>query len=277
MKIKGLMKTRLSNKKFVYFLWDDIYIGQRIALGKYEPYETKLAQVAVKDGVVVDVGANIGYYTLVLADKAKKIYAIEPEETNFALLEKNLKINRIGNVAAIKAAATDKEGWMELVKSEENYGDHRIVRSKSLKVQKSESRKIERYKVGSQIVRTVRLDEAVKEKVKLLKIDVQGWEPAVIEGTKELIARDRPMILMEYWPKEYRKNGLDYRGMIRFLERVYGKIYEIDDGLATWRRVRDWGKLEEDQRDLVIGPRNWWLKYRYFRVKKWIKGKLNKG
>ena len=94
-----LKKARIFGKYKFFYLENDRYIGQRIALEKYEPYETQLILRQAKVGdTVVDVGANIGYYTVLLADKigkTGKIYAFEPDKTNFEILKKN-KVKHIG-------------------------------------------------------------------------------------------------------------------------------------------------------------------------------------
>ena len=82
-----LNKAKIFGKYIFYYLENDRYVGQRIALEKYEPYETDLIQRQVGIGdVVVDVGANIGYYTILLAKKVGKtgkVYAFEPYSNKF--------------------------------------------------------------------------------------------------------------------------------------------------------------------------------------------------
>lgn len=76
--------------------------------GIYEPLETELAKKEVKKGnVVLDIGANIGYYTLIFAKlvgEDGKVFAFEPDPTNFALLKKNVEMNGYKNVMFVQKA-----------------------------------------------------------------------------------------------------------------------------------------------------------------------------
>ncbi len=80
--------------------------------GVYEPLETKLVRKEVKKSdVVLDIGANIGYYTLILAKlvgKKGRVFAFEPDPTNFALLKKNISINGYKNVILVPKAVAGK-------------------------------------------------------------------------------------------------------------------------------------------------------------------------
>jgi FkbM family methyltransferase len=227
-----LIKTKLAGMDF-WYRGDDKYVGQRIALGKYEEYETSLMLRQVRcDSVVVDVGANIGYYTLLMAQKAKRVYAIEPEGGNFEILKKNVTANKLKNVVLIKAAAGEKKGEMRLIKDKENFGNHRL---KSLSA-KAASPIEEREKLEK--VSVIRLDDIFeKERVDLIKIDVQGWESAVIEGAKNIIKRDSPTLFLEYWPEGMKESKLDGGKMLTFLKTVYKKIWQIDDYLHVYKEI----------------------------------------
>jgi len=207
--------------KFLYYK-DDGFVGQRIALGKYEEYETKLIFRQAQDcSVAIDIGANIGYYSLLLAQRAKKVYAFEPEKNNLKILRKNLGINKIKNVEVVAAAVGDKNEKALLYKSGDNFGDHRLWG-------KGQTEKVD----------TVRLDDFIKEKkVDLIKIDTQGWEPAVIEGAKKIIERDKPIIFLEYWEEGYQKAGLDGRKMMEFLRKIYPVIWQIDDWYYVYKKT----------------------------------------
>src|SRR5262249_42101912 len=99
----------------------------------YEPFETELVQSLVHENdTVVDVGANIGYYTLIFArlvGPRGRVFAFEPDPGNFALLKKNVEANRYKNVVLVNAALSDEPATLKLYLSEENRGDHRIYPS----------------------------------------------------------------------------------------------------------------------------------------------------
>lgn len=141
---------------------------------------------------VLDIGANIGFHTLLLADLVGpegKVFAFEPDPENFSLLVKNLKKNDYFNVFPIQKAVTDKTGKIDLYLSEENKGDHRV--SDSEKGRKS----IE--------IETVTLDDfmAVDEHVDFIKLDIQGSEHIAFKGMENTINKnDNLKIICEFSP-----------------------------------------------------------------------------
>lgn len=259
-----LKKTKVNGLN-LWFQENDKFIGQRIALDKYEKYETAvlLSQIT-KNSVVVDVGANIGYYTLLMAKIAKKVYAFEPEIEAFKILKKNIKENGFKNVVLINAAVGDKNGEIEFVRDEENFGNHRIKPLFADAASPLEKR---------EKVRIVKLDEVIKEKIDLIKIDTQGWEPQVINGAKEIIKRDKPIIFLEYTPADYQDNK-----MITFLQKNYKCIWSIDDFAEVkwpiWQGIKINGKAEYT--DLWIKNKlelkDWVTMLKNVNYKKFIKG-----
>ena len=84
----------------------------------------------VKPGeVVIDIGANVGYYTLIaarLVGETGRVYAFEPDPTNFAILDKNVRLNGFRNVVLEQKAVSNEPGSIELFLHEGAAGDHRI-------------------------------------------------------------------------------------------------------------------------------------------------------
>jgi len=219
---------------------NDTYIGQRVALDKYETYERKLMLRQVNSGsIVVDVGANIGYYTLLLAQKCRKVYAIEPEKNNFEILAKNVAENNLDNVVLLNVAAGSRSETRRLVRDEDNFGNHRLSSGKG------------------NIVEVVKLDEILKDeqKIDLIKIDTQGWEPEVIMGAIKIIARDSPTLFLEYWPEGIKEAGLDGERMWKQLRKRYKNIWQINDKYNIYHNVKE-GNINDKQ----TGYADMWLK-----------------
>lgn len=178
----------------------------------YEPKETSVFLSMLKPGdTVLDVGANIGWYSIIGAMKVGdlgSVISIEPENRNFALLLKNIEINSLGNITPYNLAASDVSEERILHLSTDNFGDHRLTGSGiSKNVQKT---------------RTTTLDEIVESldaKIGLCKIDVQGWECRVLDGLRRTISIFKPFIMLEFWPE-----GLKLSGNSVF--HIYGIIAE---------------------------------------------------
>lgn len=217
-----LEKVKVFGKYIFNYLPDDKYVGQRVALEKYEPYLTKLMLSKIKTGdVVLDIGANIGYYTVLMADKVGKkgkVIAIEPDPTNFEILQKNIKENKLTNVVAVQAALGKENKKMKIFESTENYGDHRMWGKTGRETKEVFCR---------------RLDDLLKEleytKIDFIKMDVQGFESWVVEGGKEMIENSKPIIFLEYWPWGIKKAGAEVKQMMEFLRKIYKKIFWVDE------------------------------------------------
>ena len=283
-----LKKARIFRKYIFYYLPNDRYIGQRIALEKYEPYETQLILRQAKSGdVVVDVGANIGYYTVLLANKvgvAGKVFAFEPDKTNFEILIKNIKTNNLKNVVAVNTAVGSKNGTKVLYKSEENLGDHKLYETLCPSDTSLDPPKANAFRRAGEKeeVKIIKLDDFLANtKVDLMKIDTQGWEPEVIEGAKSIIKNYKPTIFFEYSPASYKAAKLDGDKMMKFIKNIYKNIWWIDEWVYIYKNLSK-EKIDEICQTNKTGYADLWVKknlslndkigrIRNFKVKKWVK------
>lgn len=178
-------------------------------MDKFEKYETALFLSQLKNNsVVVDVGANIGYYSLLAARRVKKVYAIEPDQKCFEILKKNVEENKLKNVVLINKAASDKREKKYLVRDEKNLGNSRINDK------------------NGELINTDTLDNILKneQKIEVIKIDTQGWETQVVAGAKKVLKKDKPTVFLEYTPSEYKNQK-----MVKFLMSNYKWIWSIND------------------------------------------------
>jgi len=186
--------------------------------GIYEPQETLLIQELVKpDWTCIDIGANIGYFTLIMAKQCKYVYAFEPELNNFNLLKMNIELNKFGDVTIYREAVGDYTGTKPLYICDTNNGMHRLYKSKHC---------------GTRVayVYTVRLDDYKLvdwPKIDFIKIDVEGAEYGVLTGMVELLIKDKPTILMEFHPPSIKEYGVNPLDVYRFIYKLGYEIYLI--------------------------------------------------
>ncbi len=191
--------------------------------GIYEEFETEIVYKEVKKGYsVLDIGANIGYYTLIFAKlvgEDGKVFAFEPEPNNFEILKKNVEINGYKNVILEKKAVTDKNGKIKLFLSETNLGDHRVYDS-------GDGRKFIE-------VECIKLDDYFSNyegKINFIKIDIQGGELNAFKGMRELLKKNKTLkIITEFWPFGLKKCGTDPLELLNFLVDNGFILNELDD------------------------------------------------
>jgi len=208
------------------------FAPSRIRSGFHEKYETELFKGIVKKGmVVVDIGANIGYYTLIaagLVGENGKVFAFEPEPESYALLVRNIEANGYKNVVPVQKAVSNKVGTTRLFLSPDgNTSWHRIYDAHD----------------GWNFIEieTVTLDEFFKDKedrIDVIKMDVEGAEMAVLQGMSQILKRnDNLKIFTEFLPIHLEKFGSSPEGYLSQLIKHGFKLYAIDEQKEQIRPV----------------------------------------
>ncbi|MFW6078443.1 MAG: FkbM family methyltransferase [Gemmatimonadota bacterium] len=156
----------------------------RVLGGSYEPEQTRRFEASVlPGGTVLDIGAHVGYYTLLASDlvgDTGTVWAFEPNPRNARFLRRHVEINRCGNVRIVEAAVSDRGGAARFAAGSGS-GTGRLADAGALEV------------------RTVRLDEYCARHgiaPSVLKIDVEGGELAALRGARDLLSRGRPVLFL---------------------------------------------------------------------------------
>jgi FkbM family methyltransferase len=166
-------------------------------MGSGEQFETEVLLARLPStGVAVDLGANVGYYTILAARKvgaAGRVYAFEPDPENYRGLRTVVRAFGYGHVVLEDCAVSDRAGHARLYLSETNSGDHRIF-------DPGDGRR-------SVDVSTTSLDgyfaaRGSIPRIDVVKMDIQGAEVAALRGMRQVIAANPLLILLtEFWPR----------------------------------------------------------------------------
>lgn len=194
--------------------------------GLWEPSETNYFIQAIKENdTVLDIGANLGYFTLLFARQVGslgKVYAFEPEPNLFSLLQKNVKINHYQNVTLINKAVSSQNSSLKLYLSENNIGDHRIYDA-------ADGRKF-------QEINSIKLDDYFANdipEIQLIKMDIQGAEYEALLGMTNLIRQNKTLeIVTEFSPYHLKFAGVEPKQYLELLEKLGFTIYLLqEDGI----------------------------------------------
>jgi len=162
--------------------------------------ERSIIMRLVRPGLgAVDVGANIGYFALMLANQigpGSEVICIEPEPANLIELRRNIEANHLTNVIVLAAAAAAEDGSAELLRG---------INGQVVPLGHGEIR-----------VRTLALDSLADRAIGFIKIDVEGYELEVLRGTRNLISRHQPNLFVEVHPQFQ----LEQDGVVQILRLI---------------------------------------------------------
>jgi FkbM family methyltransferase len=200
--------------------------------------------------VMVDVGANIGCYSLLAArhlGPTGKVLAFEPGAGNVDLLTRSAVVNRFANIEDHPLAVAEKSGQVSFSMDDSNGGINRGTIGES-----------------AEWVRAVTLDDFLPAdlRVDLVKIDIEGSEGLAIQGMRALLRRDRPVLFTEFTPGALpRFSGLSGEEYLDLLRQPGYQLRVIrHDGTlpaapqSNAEIMRTFAEMHIDHIDLVAQP-----------------------
>ncbi|HEY9208099.1 MAG TPA: FkbM family methyltransferase [Acidovorax sp.] len=197
----------------------------------FEPEVLLALRQCIQPGsVVLDIGANVGYFTAhmsQLVGSAGLVHAFEPEPRNFSLLSRNVAANHLRNVVLHPMALGDREDTGVLHISDFSGGMHRLYPSNCC---------------GDATIKVPirRLDSMFSPgQISVIKIDVEGFEPFVLSGAQKLLDGQDVKIISEYCPPAMLEAGAS---LVTFLEQLiqWGfQAYEPGGSHLEWAVLLD--------------------------------------
>ena len=201
--------------------------------GEEDPQERELIKKIVKSGdIVVDVGANIGIHTLILAKCVGKnghVYAFEPSPNNVKLIKGSVDLNNFKNVSVIDRAVSDKPG-KNIFYFSDGISAHSLSDFG--------------YGKGSIEIDVETLDNFFKNtnsKIDFLKIDAEGYDFKVIKGMKNILKNPDVKILIEFFPERLQKAKDSPREFLEYLLNNEFSVLDLRKNInLTYDVIDEW-------------------------------------
>ena len=236
---RGIVETEVNGIKYKLDLSE--YIDSYIYNGNYEMDSNKLVKKYVKHGMIVmDAGANMGYFTLMFAKivGTGRVYSFEPSVPVFKKMEENIKLNGFRNIIAENKALSDVDKIDEgnFVYSFKHGGNYTAK-----KEEKCEFITLDKYFKDNDI-----------QGLDFAKIDIDGFEEKMIRGSIETLKRFKPILLLEV-SISYLQPKAVLISMLELLKSIGYGLYDEHERETTIEKI-----MEENER---IGGINVLLKH----------------
>ncbi|MEM9443891.1 MAG: FkbM family methyltransferase [Verrucomicrobiota bacterium] len=214
-----------------------------VSSSSYEPHVIKaITRLTRKGFIAYDVGANVGVFTEIfieLVGDTGEVHAFEPTTFNIERLNKKFASYPNVHIHSCAVSNTDLDEMPFYVDMHEEKGQVTGVYSSLFDLPDPEKRQMKK-----RFVSTISLDSHCKKyrPPGILKIDVEGAEPLVIFGGKEMISQHRPYIIMEFWEWSW---DAGFREAVSWLDSINYRMIRLDDGKSISANFYDTAKKEK--------------------------------
>jgi FkbM family methyltransferase len=207
-------------------LYNDSILSKLI----YDGFEIEeiffLKSVLQKGDVFIDVGANIGLFSLIASKcvgNEGQVISIEPTPKTFKRLVENIELNGINNISPLNIGLSNQKGSLLLQVSESGYDAwNTFAKAKESKFQAEINVKVDT------------LDDIIPEfskgKIRLIKIDVEGWEKFVLEGGMNILINYNPILMIEFTEANTISAGYSVFDLFEILENIGYEWFRLDNG-----------------------------------------------
>jgi len=217
---KKFITKKIYNYKMLLDLYDKGISRTLLLFGKRELEHKKMLENIIKpEMTVLDIGANIGYYSLMMLElmgNKGKLIAVEPSPSNIEILRKNLLLNKYNDIEVHNAAISDENGTKKFFLSEmSNLNTLNYTEKKSLNL------------TGETInVKTLTVPQIMEGRnLDLIRMDVEGHEVEVLNGLIPNIGVNNlyPSIIFETHRSRYNNE----HSMENTLKNLFAKNYKV--------------------------------------------------
>jgi FkbM family methyltransferase len=226
-KCRDMPELCLVRDDLIFLAQPAVQVGWHVTFfGTYEPELREIFRAVLQPrGIALDVGANVGWHTLLmgrLVGPAGRVLAVEPNASVRQRLQDNVSVNRMSQVAIIPYAMADADETVDFygpIAEDPDSGSGHIVRGER-------SSKQTTVQVDARRLDAIAAD-APLERLDLIKIDVEGFEWPVLRGGEQTIAKFRPFIVFEYNARFAARGGGSSHVLADFFVRHRYRLFAI--------------------------------------------------
>jgi FkbM family methyltransferase len=214
--MKKLPVSYYKNRKEYIIFNNDCGVSDMARKGGiYEHYifDYIREKIDIKGKNIIDIGANFGFHTLEFAELVEHghVFSFEPQKLVYYQLCGNVILNGFDNVTTYNTALSDEVNVLKM----ENLQYHSEV-----DINIGNAHLDACYDNGYNLVNVNTLDSYNFENVSVLKIDVQGYEPRVLDGAKETILKNKPVIFIEVEEPQLSVYGMQSKDIFERLDAL---------------------------------------------------------
>ena len=208
-------------------LYGDLFHNRRP--GELYDEERFYAALDLSGKTIIEAGGHIGVYSLYFGSQADRVVVVEPNPISYFLLCKNIQINRLtGSVHCLNAGLSNSEGELQIVSKRFNTARSTFKPDKQAIMRQLGEPLIEAavpiYTID-QVVRRYGLPS-----VDFVKIDTEGYEPFVVEGMRETMARFQPIIYLEIHGLTAQQRQADLQRVLAATEPAGYQAWQLSPG-----------------------------------------------
>jgi FkbM family methyltransferase len=219
---------------YIFDIGDQVTSKRMLVLGGVDTNVTnrcmEMITPEMSDGILLDIGSNIGTFSIPLAleNKFRQIHAFEPAPRNFDLLSQNIARNHVeGKVIPHPYAIGNANTRLPFELSPENFGDHRVrfepAREGLLGETGRHTIEVECFSMNNVLEK-----EAIDlENVKMIKADTQGAEGQIMKGASKIFEKKIPWII-ELWPYGLSRAGTTKQEILDILFRNFVSFFRLE-------------------------------------------------
>jgi FkbM family methyltransferase len=215
--VKRLLQKIFGFRSYLFIF--SIFSINRLKWGRIEKEFLEFMKLVPDEGVILDLGANIGIMTAHIASRRKNamVYSFEPMPDNLVALKRIIRHYKLQNVKVFECALGDSNGEIKMVMPV--IADVKM-QGLSHVAQEGSGEAGNYFTVP--LKKLDDLKELNEEEVKItaIKIDVENFEYFVLKGGKELLAKHHPVIYSELWNNENRTNTINMLSAIGYAVKV---------------------------------------------------------